>query len=100
MTDDATFNIIENGPADRFELHRDGEVVSVATYTERHGTVIIPHVTTRPEHRGQGFAARLMDGLLSQLRSSGRSVAPVCPFAVDHIAQNPQHQDLLANIHR
>ena len=92
-----TFEVVENTADGRFELQRDGEVVSVADFTDRNGTVVIPHVGTDPAHRGQGYAGRLMDGTLDLIRSSGRTVVPLCPFAAQHIRDNPEHQDLLAS---
>ncbi len=90
-------DVIENADEGRFELHVNGEIVSVAEYSERAGgQVVIPHVSTDPAHRGQGHAGRLMDGVLSQLRSSERKIVPVCPFAAHHINTNPHHQDLVA----
>ena len=106
MTDDATeldatpghgpaFEVSENVDAGRFELRLGGELVSIADYQQRDDVVVVPHVETDPAHRGNGFAARLMDGLLDQLRASGRSIAPLCPFAAEHIRDNPRHHDLL-----
>ena len=89
------FVVVENTADGRFELRRDGDVISVADYTERGGLVIVPHVRTRPEDRGQGYAGRLMDGLLQDLRDSGRTIAPLCPFAADHVRENPEWHDLL-----
>ena len=92
-----SFEVVENSDDGRFELQRDGEIVSIADFTDRNGTVVIPHVGTAPAHRGQGYAGRLMDGTLDLIRSSGRSVVPLCPFAAQHIRDNPEYQDLLAS---
>jgi predicted GNAT family acetyltransferase len=89
------FVVVENIADGRFELRRDGDVVSAATYTERDGQVIVRHVRTKPEHREQGYAGRLMDGLLQDVRDSGRTIAPLCPFAADHVRENPEWHDLL-----
>lgn len=91
-----SFEVVENTDDGRFELQRDGEIVSIADFTDRNGTVVIPHVGTDPAHRGQGYAGRLMDGTLDLIRSSGRSVVPLCPFAAQHIRDNPEYQDLLS----
>lgn len=90
------FAVVDNVEASRFELQRAGEVVSVADYALRDGAVVIPHVGTEPRHRGQGYAGKLMDGVLDQLRASDRKVVPLCPFAAAHIRDNPRHHDLLA----
>jgi len=87
--------VIENSHLARFELLKNGEVVSFATYRQRENDVVVPHVETAPQHRGNGYAAELMDGLLAILRADGRTITPLCPFAAQHIRDNPHHQDLL-----
>jgi len=89
------FAVVENRQDGRFELQRDGETVGFASFREADGVVTIPHVETMPGHRGQGYAARLLDGTLEQLRASARSVVPLCPFAAQHIRDSPEHHDLL-----
>jgi len=71
--------VVDNPEAKRFEM-----------------TLVVPHVETVHVHRGNGNAARLMDGLLDILRSEGRTIVPLCGFAAGHIRDNPQHHDLLA----
>jgi len=88
--------VIENSHLGRFELLHNGQVVSFASYTERSGAVVVPHVETAPEQRGNGFAAQLMEGLLGILRADGRTIVPLCPFAAKHIRDNPQHHDLVS----
>ncbi len=90
------FEVVDNAAEARFELRRDGTVVSFASYRQQGDTVIVPHVETLPRHRGQGYAGRLMDGLLDLLRHSDRTITPLCPFAAGHIRDNPAHHDLLA----
>ncbi|MEM7340234.1 MAG: GNAT family N-acetyltransferase [Actinomycetota bacterium] len=91
-----TFAVVDNTDANQFELQRDGATVGLASYRRRDGSVVIPHVETFPEHRGQGYAARLMDGVLAQIRESGETVVPLCPFAAAHIRDNPEYHDLVA----
>ena len=87
--------VFENSHLRRFELLRNGEVVSFASYTEANGSVIVPHVETKRKYRGHGLAAELMEGVLAILRSDGRTIIPLCSFAADHIRDNEQHHDLL-----
>lgn len=91
------FAVTENTGAGRFELRMDGEVVSVADYTSSDRVVTVPHVGTRPEHRDRGNAGRLMDGLLGILRASDRTIVPLCPFAAQHIRENPKWNNLVAH---
>ena len=95
-TIEPSFEVVENVGETRFELHRNGEIVSIADYRDRDGAALITHVGTDPAHRGQGYAGRLMDGTLDILRDADRGVVPLCPFAAQHIRDNPEYQDLLA----
>lgn len=80
----------------RFELLLDGQRLSFASFSEAGDVVTVPHVETAPEHRGNGNAALLMDGMLGLLRSSNRTITPLCPFAAEHVRSNKRHHDLLA----
>lgn len=91
-----TATVVENLDAGRFELWLNGEVLSFANVQQADGVVTVPHVETAPEHRGNGNAATLMDGMLGLLRSSDRSIAPLCSFAAEHVRSNKGHHDLLA----
>ena len=92
-----TPEVIERPDRHRFELFIDGELVSFADYALRPDVnILVPHVETRVEHRGNGHAAQLMEGMLGLLRSSGRKIQPVCPFAAAHVRSDVSHHDLLA----
>ena len=80
----------------RFELRLGDERVGLADYTVHDDVVTVPHVETDPAHRGQGFAAELMAGLLAQLREDGRTIRPLCPYAAAYVREHPEVQDLVA----
>jgi predicted GNAT family acetyltransferase/glutaredoxin len=92
--------VIDNEAALRFELRSHGgeaaELLSLADYSLRGETLVIPHVETAVEHRGNGFAERLMDGVVENLRSTGRRVVPLCPYAAAYLRDRPETHDLLA----
>ena len=90
------FEVLENQADGRFELLRDGELVGYASYSQQGEIVVVPHVETAPQHRGNGYAARLMEGLLAIIGDDGRTIRPLCSFAAQHLSENPQHNDLVA----
>ena len=90
------FEVIENTDHHRFELLRDGELVGFADYRTQGDVVLVPHVETLAQHRGNGFGARLVDGLLAIIASDGRRITPLCSFARTHIRDNPHHHHLVA----
>lgn len=91
-----TFEVVEDPERGRFELRRDGEAVGHADYRSRGDSVLVPHVTTYAEHRGQGYADRLMEGLLDRLRDTDRTIVPLCPFAAGYVRDNERYHELLA----
>lgn len=97
VANDVEPTVVENTTLSRFELLHRGEVVSFADFRADGNNVVVPHVETAYEHRGNGFAAQLMEGLLALLRESGRTITPLCPFAAGHIRRNEQHHDLVAS---
>jgi len=80
----------------RYTLRLDREIVSFADYSIDGDVVTLPHVETDPAHRGQGYAAALMDGMLASIRSQDRRVRPVCPYAASYMRDRPESHDLVA----
>ncbi len=93
--DNGAFEVTENASAGRFELHMGGELVSFANYVAGDGVVRVPFVGTNVQHRGNGYAAQLMDGVVAIIRADGRRIIPICSFADQHIRDNPDYHDLL-----
>lgn len=92
-----SYVVTKDADAGRFELHRNGELLSFADFTEQANVTTVPHVTTLPAHREQGNAARLMDGVLRHVRMSRGTIIPLCPFAARHIQDNQRWHTLLAS---
>lgn len=92
------FTVHEQRETQRFELRREGEVVGYATFREQGDAVVVPHVETLGEHRGQGYAGQLMAGIVEHLRSTGRTIVPHCSFAASYMRAHPEHDDLLQSL--
>lgn len=92
------FTVHEQSETQRFELRRHGEVVGYATFREQGDAVVVPHVETPLEHRGQGYAGKLMDGIVEHLRSTGRTIVPHCSFAASYMRDHPEHDDLVQSL--
>ena len=82
--------------ARRYELRLDGGLLSYADVDDGDDVVVVPHVETLREHRGKGHAARLMAGLVDDLRSRDVRLEPICSFAREYIEERPELHDLLA----
>ena len=89
------FDVADAPDRSRFELRRDGELVSYAVYRADERVVVVPDVETVPEHRGQGMADRLMEGVVDLLRRDGRTILPLCSWAAGYLRAHPEHHDVV-----
>lgn len=94
--DEIEHTVRDNPERNRYELIVDDRIVSIADYRLEGSTVIVPHVETDPEMRGQGMADRLMRGMLDDLRAGERTIRPLCGFARGFLRDHPDDHDLLA----
>jgi predicted GNAT family acetyltransferase len=88
--------VVDVADRHRFELLLDGHRVGLADYSVHGDVVTVPHVETDPVHRGKGFAAELMAGVLDSIRSRGQTIRPLCPYAAAYMRERPETLDLVA----
>ncbi len=86
----------DNAEAKRYELRVDGELLASAEYADGPQSVSITRVFTRPTHRGQGLAAEITEYAADRIVASGRTVVPVCSYAVTWFEHHPERQDQLS----
>lgn len=79
----------------QYELYDGDELLSYATFTEINGVVIVPHVETRPQHRGNDYSSVLMQGVVDDLRAGGLRINPICWVARRYVEVLPDADDLM-----
>ena len=89
-------DVRDNVERSRYELEVSGEI-AVADYRRQGDTLLITHTHTPPALRGQGIAARLVAGMLTDVRARGLKITPLCSYVVEYFERNPDQQDLLAS---
>ncbi len=72
--------ITNNTAENRYELVTDGHV-SFAEYHLNGTRLSINHVFVPNELRGQGIAAKVMEGVVADATSRGLTIVPVCSYA-------------------
>ncbi len=82
----------------RWVLYLDGEPVSVAEYSRRGDSYAIEHTVTRPGMEGRGLARQLVQQVLTDVRSEGATVVPVCSYVAAYLRRHPEEQDLLREV--
>jgi predicted GNAT family acetyltransferase len=89
--------VVEHVPEERrYELRVDGELAGWAEYLPAGDSVIVAHTEIDEGREGQGLGGVLVSGTLDQIRASGKTVIPTCPFTAAYIRRHPEYVDLVA----
>lgn len=90
------FVLTDETDAARYTLTKNGELLSVLDYNDDGRTVALTRAFTIPTYRGQGHAARVVQGAVEDIAARGdRKVRPVCWYVAEWFEQHPEHADLL-----
>lgn len=91
------FVLTDESDANRFTLTRGGELLSVLDYADDGRTLSLTRAFTIPTFRGQGHAARVVEGAVAEITARGdRKVRPICWYVAEWFDAHPEHADLLA----
>ena len=72
----------------RYELEVGGDVVAFVDFSPGDEVITIPYIETDVRHRGNGYSAVLMDGVIDDLRARRMQVRATCPVARAHLAEH------------
>ena len=82
-------SIKNNQGASRYELDTDGHL-SIADYQLQDGNLVITHVEVPDALRGQGIAAKLMEGIVMDANVRQLKIVPVCSYAASYMQRPPK----------
>ena len=72
----------------RYDLTVGGDVVAFADFSPAADMITIPYIETDVSHRGNGYSAVLMNGVVDDLRARGMRVRATCSVARAHVAEH------------
>jgi len=97
MSEKTPVTVQDNTERHRFEaLDEAGVVAGFAAYRLRGDVVVFTHTEVDDAYEGQGVGSTLVRGALDEVRASGRTLTPLCPFVKSYIAKHPEYADLVA----
>jgi len=89
-------HIENNTRLDRYEITIDGQVLGFAAYRPRRdGAIVFTHTEIDEAYEGHGLGGKLARAALEDVRASGGSVVPDCPFIEGYIDRHPEFRDLV-----
>lgn len=87
--------ITDNSELGIYEATIRGQTAAGLVYNKIGNRVILMATSVLPEFRGKGVAARLLGGVLDQLRIQGKTATVTCPFAAAFVNAHPEYADVL-----
>lgn len=67
----------------------NGKLLAEIAFSEQPGGVVaILHTFVAPSLRGQGVADQLMQAAMEQIQRAGKTVLPICSYAVDWLEKH------------
>jgi predicted GNAT family acetyltransferase len=88
--------IIDNREVRVYEATIGGQTAAGLVYNKGGGNrVTLMATSVLPEFRGKGVAARLIGGVLDDLRTQGKTVTVTCPFTAAFVNAHPEYADVL-----
>ncbi len=88
------YELIENAPARRFEMHIEDRVAYIE-YSLKVDKIYLTHTIVPEELGGRGIGSALVSQTLELIEKRGLKVVPVCSFVEAYIGRHPQWKSLL-----
>ena len=80
----------------RYVLTLDGSAAGFMDYRVRGDVLIAVHTEIDAAYAGQGLGDALVRHVLDQVRDTGMSLRPLCPFVQRFLQKHPEYDDLVA----
>ncbi|RAO50070.1 hypothetical protein GAR06_00583 [Micromonospora saelicesensis] len=90
--------ITNNSALGIYEATIAGRTAAGLVYSQVGNRLVLLATSVLPEFRGKGIAARLIGGVLDELRRQGRTASVTCPFATAFVHAHPEYADVLKDV--
>lgn len=87
--------ITDNSELGVYEATIGGRTAAGLVYNTVGNRVALMATSVLPEFRGKGVAARLIGGVLDELRTQGKTATVTCPYATAFVNARPEYADVL-----
>ncbi|MPZ63698.1 MAG: hypothetical protein GEU93_20960 [Propionibacteriales bacterium] len=87
--------ITDNSELGIYEATIGDQTAAGLVYNKIGNRVILRATSVLPEFRGKGVAARLIGGVLDELRIQGKTATITCPFTAAFVNAHPEYADVL-----
>ncbi|WP_189282269.1 GNAT family N-acetyltransferase [Streptomyces atratus] len=81
-------------PEHRYEILVDGKTAGLTVYRDRDDQRVFYHTEIDNAFAGQGLASILVQQALSDVRTSGKRIVPVCPYVAKFLKKHDEFADI------
>ena len=81
----------------RYEVTVDGALAGHADYYDSGDVRVFVHTEVDDAFEGRGVGSALAKGALEDVRASGRTLVPRCPFIAAYIERHPEYAGLVSS---
>lgn len=89
---------MDNPERRRYELWVGDTLAGKIVYRSRPGALALVHTEVDHAFEGQGLGAKLVAGVLEDVRRRGLKIVPLCRFVRSYLERHPDAADVIAPI--
>ena len=91
-----TLELVNDAAAGRYRLLLDKTEVGFIEY-DPVGTdsILLKHTEVLPQFEGKGYGSQLVSRMLDDVRQQGKTIIPICPYALNFIRRHGEYHDLV-----
>lgn len=87
---------VNDTAAGRYRLLLDEVEVGFIEYDPiGDSSILIKHTEVPREHEGKGYGSELVRRTLEDVRRQGRTVVPICPYALNYVRRHREYIDVV-----
>lgn len=90
------FQLVNDAGARRYRLMLNNEEVGYSEYDPvAPASILIKHTQVLQRYEGKGFGSHLVRSMLDDIRAQGKTVIPICPYAMNYIRKHREYLDIV-----
>ncbi len=88
--------LVNDAGAQRYRLLLGAQELGFAEYDPvGEHSILIKHTEVKPEFEGKGYGSELVRRMLDDVRQQGKTVIPICPYAMNFIRRHREFLDVV-----
>lgn len=89
-------HLVNDAGARRYRLLLEGQELGFVEYDPvGEHSILIKHTEIKPDFGGKGYGSELVRRMLEDVRRQGKTVIPICPYAMNFIRRHREFLDVV-----